>query len=522
MKSWFRNTSVLAKILMANAAVVVPSMVVHFIQLQNVQAALKEKAEAMARLVAHTVAPALDFGDPESVQEIFRGAAQDPDFRFAILFAESGTVIAASGETNPSKWRPVDNYDRLASDYTGNVLRVVSPVLAKGGGKGVLVLGLSAASLVARGSSAQQMALVSVVVMLLLGFMLAFAVARHINRRLEAMALLTKRVAAGDLAPRLVHDESADAIGRSAAHLDQMIEAQRSLVHQIAETVVELNASAEEFFATAQHQETGATEQSASIEEITRTMDGLSNSARAITKSTDRLSGLAEEISKTRTTSQEALEASREAMGQIVAQNTIIGDRIHRLYESSQAIISVVDIIEDISDRLDLLALNAALEGARAGEVGKGFALVAQEMRRLAENVTGSTSQIKATVQEIQQYIQATSEAGQQGSRRIEQGAEQTERMSSAIRQMFEFIQESSQSTKLITHSTQQQLSATEQVVRSMKEVATVSNEGATLAQQLSQSANSISGIALRLRTQISVFNLKPTENPGATGASVR
>lgn len=167
-----------------------------------------------------------------------------------------------------------------------------------------------------------------------------------------------------------------------------------------------------------------------------------------------------------------------------------------------------MDIIDEISDRLDLLALNAGLEGSRAGEFGKGFSLVAQEMRRLAENVSKSTTEIKSTIQEIHRYTQASIEASGQGTEATKSGARETERMSEALESIFALIEKSAEAARRITVATQQQLSSTQQVVDALGEMNTISNRGLSASKQVTQAAAELTELATSLNQEVATFRL--------------
>jgi methyl-accepting chemotaxis protein len=344
-----------------------------------------------------------------------------------------------------------------------------------------------------------------------IAFLVAGLVARFIATRLSVMSDVAEKVAHGDLSHPPLQVGSDDDIGRMASAFNRMLISQRNLVKQINDTAVRLNGAAGEFSGNARQQEQGAREQSSSLEEVSSSMGALSDTARVIATNADSMGQVSEEMSTTVRVGQDALRIARNAIGEIAEQNDLIADRISKLYEKSQAIINVVDIIDDISDRLDLLALNAALEGSRVGDVGKGFSLVAQEMRRLAENVIGSTKEIKETIEEIHRFIQASLEASQQGRSTSRQGVEEMAKMAESMASIFSLIEQATESARKITVSTQQQLSSTQQMVAAMGEVAAVSNQGLVSAQEVTRASSDMTDLAGRLREQVSLFKIDGT-----------
>lgn len=514
MLSFFRNLPIFAKIFGSMTAVVLAIVAFQLAyfpsrQIDALRSALENKGSALARLLAAQTAPALDFGDDQAVKELFEGASRDPDFVFAVALKEDGESLATKGQLPYKIERQAGLREIVATEKPGDVMEFMGPLESKGGAKGTLVLGLSKRKLVEEMQNVSRMTTLIGVIMLAFAFGVAYAVGRFISRRLAVMAEVAEKVAHGDLSHPPLEAGAQDDVGRMAAAFNRMLISQRNLVKQIADTAVQLNKAANEFSMNARQQEQGAREQSSSIEEISSSMSALSDTARVIATNADTMSQVSEDMSTTMRTGQEALRLSRAAIGEIAQQNDTIADRINKLYEKSQAIINVVDIIDDISDRLDLLALNAALEGSRVGDVGKGFSLVAQEMRRLAENVIGSTKEIKETIEEIHRFIQASLEASQQGMATSRQGVEEMAKMADSVSSIFNLIEQTTESSRKITVSTQQQLSSTQQMVAAMGEVAAVSTQGLVSAQEVTRAASDMTDLGGRLRQQVNTFRIE-------------
>lgn len=514
-----RNLSIFWKIFGAFNIVVLAIVVFQLIffpqrQINELKAALSDKAEALVGLMAYQAAPALDFDDTQKIKEIFVGVAQNEDFAFAAMFGEDGGLLVEHKLSSvPFDVKSDKSLTEMKIETVGNILLVAQPVKSEGGVRGQLVFGLRTDKLEEESRAIRLAIGGRSVLILAITFFVAFLVARSIAGRLGVMAEVAEKVAHGDLSHPPLVIGTQDDVGRMASAFNRMLISQRNLVKQIADSSVQLNTASTEFAANARQQEQGAREQSSSLEEITSSMAALSDTARVIATNSDSMSQVADEMSSTVRVGQDALRLARSAIGEIAEQNDLIADRINKLYEKSQAIINVVDIIDDISDRLDLLALNAALEGSRVGDVGKGFSLVAQEMRRLAENVIGSTKEIKDTIEEIHRFIQASLEASQQGTATSRQGVEEMARMADSIASIFGLIEQATEAARKITVSTQQQLSSTQQMVAAMGEVAAVSNQGLVSAREVTRASSDMTDLAARLRQQVSLFRIEASGN---------
>jgi methyl-accepting chemotaxis protein len=287
--------------------------------------------------------------------------------------------------------------------------------------------------------------------------------AEAFNRMLRSLRELAggaDRVARGDLTVRLEME------GQVAKSFNGMVEGQQGVVKQIASTASSLAGAAAEIYAASQEQEASATQQSSSVEEVSRTMQSLLEAAAHISESARGVLGNA--------------ERSRETTETTAKKITELSVHTNRITE-------ILEVIRDIADRSDLLALNASLEGTRAGEAGRGFSLVASEMRRLAERVTASVQDIKALVADVRSSSSSTVMATEEGRKLAENTTE---------------------SARQISMVTQQQRTGTEQVSQSMKDISTMLTQSASATRQQRALAEDLKHQADRLAEVVGRFSL--------------
>ena len=250
----------------------------------------------------------------------------------------------------------------------------------------------------------------------------------------------------------------------------RMLDSLRAMVREIRSTSVDLASAATEILAASQEQESAATSQSSAMEEISRTMESLSASAAHVSDSVQGVLANAEQTLST--------------TDQMVARITELSGHANRIGE-------ILDVIRDIADRSDLLALNGSLEASRAADGGHGFALVAAEMRRLAERVTASVEDVKGLVGDIRDSGSSTVVATEEG-RRLADGTTEAARQ--------------------ITFVTQQQRSGTEQVSESIRNITDVVTQAVSATAQTRSSAQSLKTQADRLAALVKRFELEPGE----------
>jgi methyl-accepting chemotaxis protein len=198
-------------------------------------------------------------------------------------------------------------------------------------------------------------------------------------------------------------------------------------------------------------------------------------------------------------------------MASIESGNKTINDNIVQLNRHVQQIRGIIDLINDIADRSDLLALNAALEGTKAGQAGKGFLLVAAEMRRLAENVFSSTAEIKQLIAEVTEATNATVMATESGMKTTREGVDRAGEAEKAFGRIIETIEETTRASKQISLATQQQHTGTEQIVSAMGEVAEVSQKWVEGIRDTTQSVGELSGITSQVKALVAKYRISRT-----------
>src|SRR5581483_3775166 len=182
--------------------------------------------------------------------------------------------------------------------------------------------------------------------------------------------------------------------------------------------------------------------------------------------------------------------------------------KMEELGRSSDQIGRIIGVIDDIADQTNLLALNAAIEAARAGEQGRGFAVVADEVRKQDERTTTATKEIAQMIKNIQDETKTAVGAMVQGTQQVEEGVKSTAQAGDALQQI---IQMAEQVGEMITHiatASTQQSSATEQVNSNMDQIARLVKESAIGAQQSAKACQDLSGLALDLQKMVSNFKL--------------
>ena len=280
----------------------------------------------------------------------------------------------------------------------------------------------------------------------------------------------------------------------------------RTFVREMNEAALRLSSSANEVLAASTQHESSSTEQAAAIHETTATMEELKHASAQIAENAGSVARVAEETLGSARSGRGAIAEFIQAIQQIRADGTAVTESIGKLLRRVERIGTVVEVIDEIADRSDLLALNAALEGSRAGEAGRGFSIVAAEMRRLAENVLESTKEIKNLITEIREATAAAAAAADASRVATDTGERLGSVAANAVEGILSGVQETSDSARVINLATQQQRTATEQVVASMAEIEDVTRQTTQASKQATGAAAELTQLATRLSELIRRF----------------
>ncbi len=334
----------------------------------------------------------------------------------------------------------------------------------------------------------------SMLLMLLVSSCTIYYVVSRSIRPLLKLTDAARRITDGNL-DEAVPVESQDEIGVLAEAFNKMttvivknlkgeIEKSNHLIASIKEAIIQLSSSANEMMAISAQQSSGATQQASAVQEVTTTSEEIAITAKQITDNSRSVESMAEETNQTCTAGSREMNNAIGGMGRLKTQVQSIAESMLQLGDNSQKIGGIVEIIDEISDQTNLLALNAAIEAAGAGEAGKRFAIVAQEVKRLAERTVDATRQIKGLIEEIQKATNSTIMVTEEGTKVVDSASALVDKVQLSFGNILSMVEETTRAAREISLSTQQQTSASEQMAETMVEVRDVAKQVAASAKE--------------------------------------
>jgi len=297
-------------------------------------------------------------------------------------------------------------------------------------------------------------------------------------------------------------------IGELAESFNLLTANLHNIIKQVIDAVRGITLYAGEVAVSVEQQATVSTEQSASVTEITSTMEELSASSTQIAEHAKSVVDFATRTWENTKKGAKAVETVNGKMDEIHTDNQNSIREIVDLGKKSKEISKVMEIINTIADQTKLIAFNAALEASSAGESGKRFGVVAVEIRRLADSVMESTGEIESKINEIQDSINRLVIGSEKGSKGIQEGMDLTNQTAAILLDIVEDAQATQASAKQISLSTQQQRTASTQVVTALREIAAGSGQTTDAIRRISGVSNKLTGLSDILKGQVERFKI--------------
>ncbi|WP_438446049.1 methyl-accepting chemotaxis protein [Gorillibacterium sp. sgz5001074] len=322
---------------------------------------------------------------------------------------------------------------------------------------------------------------------------LGLVIARSISAPLNQVLRVLGKVAEGDLR-ETVELDSKDEIGRLAAALNRTMGTLHLTITGILQQAESVSAAAQQISAGSEEISSGSNSQAQDAQTINELFKELSIAINSVAESAEDASGLSQRTLNLAQEGGQVVRHSIEGMAQINRQMGLLA-------EDSRKIGDIIDVIDDIADQTNLLALNAAIEAARAGEQGRGFAVVADEVRKLAERSSEATKQISAIIKGMQENTRHSVKA-------VEGGTAASEKTGEAFDGIMGVVNETAQKVSEIAAACEQQAAQATDVMRSVESISAGTEEASAGCEEMASTSQSLAQMAVALHTQVAKFKL--------------
>jgi methyl-accepting chemotaxis protein len=297
-----------------------------------------------------------------------------------------------------------------------------------------------------------------------------------------------------------------DEFGPLAGNFNQAGERLGDIASKLKSSIENLASSSEELSMTAGDLERGAGSQASQTGQAASAMSEMSQSIIDVARNAGEVSDMSEETSRFAVKGRETVAETVEAMNRIAGAVKNSAMTIEDLGHSSQEIGEIVNTIKGIADQTNLLALNAAIEAARAGEQGRGFAVVADEVRKLAERTGKATNEITEMIDKIQSDTNTTVASMGSGKAEVDNGAAMVKEAMASLEQIVGSSERSKDMVRLIATSTEEQSTSAEHVSVNMEDIAGITRASEKSVAEIKRTSDALAGLASELRALASWF----------------
>ncbi|MBI2678682.1 MAG: HAMP domain-containing protein [Candidatus Koribacter versatilis] len=330
-----------------------------------------------------------------------------------------------------------------------------------------------------------------------------------LQRSVTEFLTITSQIARGDLTLR--GKVTNDALGNVVDSVNYMLDNFAKVLERVRKAAIDVSSSASEILVSADEMSHGANQQdqeitntSSAVEELTVSMKQVSNNAEASAEAARRALDAAEQGNR-------AVRDTLEGMQRIRASVQATAKKIKSLGDRSLEISEIINVINDITEQTNLLALNAAIEAARAGEAGRGFAVVADEVRKLAEHSRTATKDIAALIKAIQAETNEAVVVMEEGTKEVEVGARLADQAGKALEAISSVVRQSAELVQEISLASKQQVRGTEGVANAMQIISNITRSTSQGARQTARTVENMVKLSEQLNEALSQFRISST-----------
>ena len=317
---------------------------------------------------------------------------------------------------------------------------------------------------------------------------------------------IVQRVAEGDLLLTIEYNEKYE--NSLLANMKIMVEKMKKVMGDVKSTADNLASASQELSASAEQMSRGVSEQSGRATQIATASTEMSQTIVDVAKNSSNIASSASDTVKVADSGKAIVTKSVEEVQAIAETVNESAKLVSSLGERSKQIGDIVSVIKDIADQTNLLALNAAIEAARAGEQGRGFAVVADEVRKLAERTAKATSEISGMIKSIQEEMEQAVVSMEDGTKRVETGVEFSAQAGEALQNIVGSVSELQMMVQQIATATEEMSTASEQISGDIDTIASVSKETSVSSDEISKASSDLAHLAGNLQTVVGMFKV--------------
>ncbi len=323
----------------------------------------------------------------------------------------------------------------------------------------------------------------------------------------QEYSTFAEMVAQGNLQVRLEQNGHTE-LNVLNTNMNRMVERLRTMTEQVRDAATNIASASAEILSSTAQQSSSASEQSSAVTQATATVDEIKTIARQTAQQAEQVAQDSQAMLQVARQGTQTVEETVGGMNRIRERVESIAQTILSLSEQTQAIGAITKTVSEIADQSNMLALNAAIEAARAGEQGKSFAVVAQNVRDLAERSKAATAQVQEILSEIQRATNAAVMVTEEGNKGVEEGVRLSGQAGQVIHRIATEVEQGAQSNTQMAAAAHQQTAGVEQIGQAMQHIQQAANQSLASTRQAETAARDLHKLAQSLQDAISAYRL--------------
>lgn len=333
-------------------------------------------------------------------------------------------------------------------------------------------------------------------------------IAKPLGARITEVVSVAENVAGGDLSRNLPDSDDGDELGKLQNAIHVMVDNLSLLVRQIQSSGVQITTSTTEIAASGKQLEATVAEQLASTNEVTATAQQIAATSMTVVRAMEEVKRQATETAESASHSQQDLDRMEAVMRDLVSATAAITSKLDVMHEKANNINTVVTTITKVADQTNLLSLNAAIEAEKAGEYGTGFAVVAREIRRLADQTAVATLEIEQMVKEMQGAVSTGVMEMDHFSKTVSTAVDDVVRISDQVELVIEEVKGLTPKFEMVGQSIEEQSQGAQQISEAMQQLSEGSQQTSDALRETNRALDVLDDSTQALRTEISRFHV--------------
>lgn len=495
-------------------AVVISVFIQTKISITNLTEVIEDDSTTLAKVLGGSVAGAIAFGDNASASASLESLRASARTRSAVVYSSYGKPFAwyQRGSSTITTELPRELSQTVGADGIvehGDFFTITHPIMVEGAKVGSISLDVDLEEINQVVSSTVWMGIVVVLGVSVVAFSVAMFIQMSIVKPVERAVEALKDIAQGegDLSRRLEVSAN-DEVGELCRWFNVFIERIQNMIAEFAGIVGQIDESSQQLTKTTRETEVGVVKQQSEISQVVTAVREMASVVAEVAQNVSEAAHDAEQADNEANSGRQVVVTTMSQIGNLASDVDAASVVIDKLRQETDNIGSVLDVIRGIAEQTNLLALNAAIEAARAGEQGRGFAVVADEVRTLASRTQTSTQEIQEMIERLQSGAREAVTMMEKGTSQAQESVAQAEAASHSLEAITAGVSSIKTKTEQIASATEEQSAATREMESNMENIASVAQSTAAGSTQIASSSAELAQLAENMSAIVRQFKL--------------